>query len=144
MTLLSDPVLRVLADFRKNDEGRLEGVVKTLLPNTRYQFQIYALNSMNYNQPSDYSYPIRTPTLESSGEFSFSASVSEGKTTSIKNKMKFSKCSVSMNVEQRKYAFIVMIILLGFESNTSDEVTHTMSVALCTSRFGSIERISFW
>lgn len=144
MTLLSDPVLRVLADFRKNDEGRLEGIVKTLLPNTRYQFQIYALNSMNYNQPSDYSYPIRTSTLESSGEFSFSASVSEGKTTNIKNKMKFSKCSVSMNVEQRKYAFIVMIILLGFESNTSDEVTRMMSVALYTSRFGSIERISFW
>ena len=58
--------------------------------------------------------------------------------------MKFSKCSVSMNVEQRKYAFIVMIILLGFESNTSDEVTRMMSVALYTSRFGSIERISFW
>ena len=109
MTLFSDPILRVLADCRKNDEGKLEGVVTTLLPNTRYQFQIYALNSMNYNQPSDYSYPIRTPTLESSGEFSFSASVSEGKTTSIKNKMKFSKCSVSMNVEQRKYAFYSMI-----------------------------------
>ena len=91
MTLLSDPVLRVLADFRKNDEGRLEGVVKTLLPNTRYQFQVYALNSMNYNQPSDYSYPIRTPTLESSGEFSFSASVSEGKTTNI---LYSSKCAL--------------------------------------------------
>lgn len=102
MTLLSEPVLRVLTDFRRNESGQLEGIVKTLLPNTRYEFRVYALNTMNYNVPSDYSLPILTPELENPGEFHFSAYACEGKTTNIRNKSKFNKCLVNMNAEQRK------------------------------------------
>ena len=100
--------------FKKNILNQYCGVIHTLLPNTKYEFSVYAFNSYNYNIPSAYSKPIITKPLIESREFKFDAYATVGKSKEIKNTGHFSKCSVIINYQQRRYFFQFSFLCLIF------------------------------
>ena len=93
----------MLVAFHKNEEGQLEGVINTLLPDKKYEFSIYALNSTSMNTPSAYSLPIQTRSFTGDPLFTLFAASCTGKTPAITTKYKFGNCKISITYNDRKY-----------------------------------------
>lgn len=88
--------------------NRFRGYIHTLLPNTEYEFSIYAFNSTNYNIPSRYSKPILTKPITDTRELKFEASAMVNSSSELKSTGRFSKCSVIINYQQRRYWFFLL------------------------------------
>ena len=83
--------------------NQFRGYVHTLLPSTSYEFSIYAFNEYNYNIPSSYSTPITTNPILDSRELNFDAYATVGSTSTVNSMGYFSKCSVTINYQQRRF-----------------------------------------
>lgn len=97
--------MRVLVPFTKDTEGRLSGVVRTLLPSTTYEFSVYSFNATNYNVPSAYSLPVTTPPVRDNREFVFEACGCKSKNDKISSQSKFAHCMVRLNYQRRTFVF---------------------------------------
>ena len=82
--------------------NQYRGYIHTLLPNTKYEFSLYAFNEYNYNIPSEYSHAVLTKPIVDSRELNFDAFATEGTTNTINSTGRFSKCSVTINYQQRR------------------------------------------
>ena len=98
---MNKPVMKVVVPFTKNTSNQLQGIVTTLLPNTTYEFSVYAVNPFNYNRPSSYSSPVTTLPVTDTRQFSFEAHMCHGRTEKVTNRGKFKKCLVTIDYQER-------------------------------------------